>query len=395
MDLLELLWSNNTAAGRTIIFIIVVLGAIGSLCALRHWLRYHSTERNWLQSVRDALRRAQEARQAGSGDEPSTAGPLIDLQELAQTVPRDTLIGDRLATILNMKQARVKVNIDALQQSSVLKESANWSLALPAYVVSLAMMLGLLGTFIGLSLMVADIQRAMPDAATHADASQWAASVGSLGKILAGKKTAFSATLAGLFCSIIVSALNFALARAQSAFYDRLERFTSEELLPATVPAFDDETPWEKLSMQLGDSFEHLDALTSEQSRSVQQMAAVEKTFGTVIGNIESITQRAATAPLQGMAGEISSVIAQLAAVNGAIVAMTERLPQIVSAFRSAQDATLGEIHGSMQTQNAAIERVARAIQNQPARGGVSGLGFAAAGASAVLVVILILARLA
>jgi len=84
------------------------------------------------------------------------------------------------------------------------------------------MMLGLFGTFVGLSMMVVDIQQALPGGDGAANATQWAASVSGLGKILAGKKTAFSATLAGLFFSILVSALNFRLARAQSAFYDGL-----------------------------------------------------------------------------------------------------------------------------------------------------------------------------
>ncbi len=396
MDLSELLWTNNTDAGRAIILLIIVLGGVGALCALRHWRRYRFVESGWLQTLRNRLRLAQEARQIPSeeGSEPVAAPPAqIDLLELAGGIPRTTLIGDRVATILKMKGARAKVNVDALQQSSILKESAKWTLALPGYIVSLVMMLGLLGTFIGLSLMVIDIQRAMPDA-TQANASQWAASVGSLGNILAGKKTAFSATLAGLFFSVIVSSLNFALARAQSSFYDALERFTSEELLPATMPAFDDETPWEKLSMQLGDSFEHLQVLTTEQSRSADQMAAVERTFATMIGNIEAITQRAATAPLQGMAGEISSVIAHLTDVNGAIVAMTERLPQIVSAFKNAQQSTLGEIHSAMQTQQASVEKLTRAIQTTRGEGGrIGGLGFAAAGAAVVLLVVIVVVR--
>ena len=408
-ELLQLLWNQNTSSGRTIIVLIVVLGAFGGLCALHHWGRYRGTERQWLMTVRDRLRRAQEARQApGAPAEmieeidipvmaeeprPPETTPIIDLHELAEGVPRDTLIGDRLSTILRMKQARVRVNVDALQQSSVLKESAKWTLSFPAYVVSLVMMLGLLGTFIGLSLMVVDIQQSLPGSGAHATATQWAASVSSLGRILAGKKTAFSATLAGLFFSIVVSLLNFALARAQSDLYDRLERFTSEDLLPATLPAFDDETPWEKLTTQLGDSFEHLKMVAGEQTRSAEQLFAVEKTFATVIDNIESITQRAATAPLQGMAGEISSVIGQLTEVNGALIALTERLPQIVNAFRQTHQSTLGEISSAMSAHQAGIERVWRAVQNHQGGGRLGNLGIAAAGAAAMLIIFFVVSK--
>ncbi len=408
-ELLQLLWNQNTSSGRTIILLIVVFGALGSLCALHHWGRYRGSERRWLETVRDRLRRAREARQApsspaitidGTGVEvaveeapPPETTPIIELHELAEGIPRETLIGDRLATILRMKQARVRVNVDALQQSSILKESAAWTLSFPGYVVSLAMMLGLLGTFIGLSLMVVDIQQALPGAGAHATATQWAASVSSLGRILAGKKTAFSATLAGLFFSIMVSLLNFALARAQSHFYDRLERFTAEDLLPATLPAFDDETPWEKLTTQLGDSFEHLKAVAGEQTRSAEQLVAVEKSFATVIDNIESITQRAATAPLQGMAGEITSVIGQLTEVNGALLALTERLPQIVNAFHQTHQSTLGGITSAMNAHQAGIDRVWRAIQNGQGGGRLGGLGMAAAGAAAILILFFVISK--
>jgi hypothetical protein len=412
-EILNLVWANNTAMGRLIILLIIAFGFAGSVSALRHRRRYRGREQQWLEAVRDRLWRAKEARQlpvdmAAEGadappdpelaaeaaapaplPEPAVAGaPLIELEELMEGVPADTLIGDRIASILKMKQARAKVNVDALQQSTMLKESASSSLSFPSYVVSLVMMLGLFGTFVGLSLMVVDIQQALPGG-DNATATQWAASVSGLGKILAGKKTAFSATLAGLFFSIVVSALNFALARAQSAFYDALERFTAEDLLPSTIPAFDDETPWEKLSTQLGDSFEHLKSVAAEQSRSADQLVAVEKTFGTVIENIEVMTQRAATAPLQGMTGEMSSIIGQLTQVNSAVIAMTEKLPQVIAAFRQTHQSALAEIHASMQGQHSVVERLAGALQGRgEQRSRYANVSLVAAGAMAMLLVI-------
>jgi len=243
-------------------------------------------------------------------------------------------------------------------------------------------------------MMVVDIQQALPGPDTGTHAGQWANSVSSLGRILAGKKTAFSATLVGLFFSIVVSALNFAMARAQSQFYDLMERFTAEELLPATVPAFDDETPWEKLSSQLGDSFEHLKALATEQSRSAEQMVAVEKTFATVIENIEAITRQAATAPLQGMAGEITNVIGALTQVNTAVISLTDRLPQILNTFRQTHQSTLSQMTAAIQTQQATLDRVSQMLLSR-GRAGFGNLSVAAAGAAAVLVIVIVVIRFA
>lgn len=387
-ELLDLLWSNNTGIGRSIIFVILILGILGCMCAIGHWLRYTSTEVGWLESVRGRLRRAQSTTESAAAPEGTedipTVAATIDLNRLAEGIPRNSLVGDRLGTILRMKQAQVKVSIAALQQSSILKESASWTLSLPAYIASIVMMLGLLGTFIGLSLMVADIQNAMPDPSAPAASTEWAASVSGLGRILAGKKTAFSATLAGLAVSIVVSMCNFGLARAQSKLYDELERFTTEELLPATVPALDDETPWEKLARQLGDSFENLQSLATAQARSAEQLAAVETTFGTVINNIEAMTQRAATAPLQSVAGEMTNVIGQLTQVQGAILNLTERLPMVITAFRDTHQSTLRELRGSM-------ERMTQALQNSHAVRGRWSFSLALAGAALTIVVVVVL----
>src|SRR5205085_1948234 len=127
-----------------------------------------------------------------------------------------------------------------------------------------------------------------------------------------------------------------------------------------------------------------LEALTKEQTRSAEQMAAVEKTFGVVIGNIEAITQRAATAPLQGMEGEITGVIGQLTQVNSSILGLTERMPQLIATFRQSNEAMLSEIRGAAHAQQSSLERMSRVMQsNRPSNAGTLGvLSYVAAGAA-------------
>jgi hypothetical protein len=251
-----------------------------------------------------------------------------------------------------------------LQQMTILKESAKSTLAFPAYVVSLAMMLGLFGTFIGLSLMIQNMQVALPNISGTSSTVNWTASVNNLTKIIAGKKTAFSATLAGLACSIFLSWLNFLLARSQSNFYDRLERFTTEELLPATVPAIEDESVMEKLSMQLGDSFERLREITSDNAHNVEQMVAMERAFATTVESIRSITERDAAAPAAGLP-EMSNIIGHLAQVNSSVITVTAQIPQILHAIKEGQQAAFAEIGTAIREQHSRLERVLRATQTE------------------------------
>jgi hypothetical protein len=323
-----LVWQGNTGVGRSIFFLLLALGGTAGSAALRHRGRYRGRETRTLEEVRAKLRRIRDAEQEGEPAEEEGARPPlpapVELHLLREHVPADTLIGDRLAALDRMKQARVKVNVDALQQMTVLREQSSFGLAFPGYAVDLAMMLGMLGTFIGLCMMLLQMQGVLPSAEGVPAAGGFAEAAASLGSIIASKKTAFVTTLAGLACAIAVSFLNFLLARAQSAFYDRLERFTTAELLPATVPAVEGETAMEKLSLQLSDTFASLGSLSEHHAGNLERLQEMETSFGTIVNSIRAITQQSARGPAEEAAGALTALVKQLADANDALVKVAE-----------------------------------------------------------------------
>ncbi|HEU0055309.1 MAG TPA: MotA/TolQ/ExbB proton channel family protein, partial [Longimicrobium sp.] len=249
-DFALFVWQGNSAFGKLVTLTLMGLGGAAGGAALWHSHRYRVTEMAALDGVRSKLRRLLAADLPGAEGEDGALAPpptTVELPMLREHVPPGTLIGDRLAALARMKQARVKVHVDALQQVTALSESRRATLAFPAYAVDLAMMLGMLGTFFGLCLMLMQMQGVLPAAGGAADAGGFTRAAASLGSIIASKKTAFVTTLFGLTVAIGVSALNFLLARAQAACYEALERFTVEELLPATAATVEDETAMERL----------------------------------------------------------------------------------------------------------------------------------------------------
>jgi biopolymer transport protein ExbB/TolQ len=320
--LLSLLWQQNTGIGRVILLLLLALGFTAGAAAMRHLYRYRSVERGALDGVRDKLRKIREREQGEPEASRPAVPPPVDLAELRANVPEGTLIGDRLAALSRMKQARVKVNVEALQQITLLRENASAGLAFPGYAVDLAMMLGMLGTFVGLCLMLLEMQTVLPGATGAAGGFVGAAQ--SLGGIIASKKTAFVTTLVGLTCAIGVSCLNFFLARAQSACYDELERFTTEELLPATVGAVEDETAMEKLSLQLSDTFASLGSLSEHQAANLERLQEMQDAFGAIVGSIRAITQQSARGPAEEAAGSLTALVKQLADANDALVKVAE-----------------------------------------------------------------------
>jgi hypothetical protein len=329
LDILGFVWTHNSGAGRLFATMILVLGASAAWAALSHRARYRGRESRTLDDVAGRLRRAIEAQQPeraeGEAEEPEPGIRVhqlepVDLRLLSEKVPPESLIGDRLAAVARLKQARVKVTVEALQQMTVLRESSVFGLAFPAYAVDMCMMLGLLGTFLGLCLMLLQMQGVVPGAGGTGDAGNFAGAATSLGDIIASKKTAFATTLVGLVCAIGVSWLNFLLARAQSAFYDRLERFTAAELLPATVPGLENEQAMEKLSIHLTDAFARLGSITESHGEQMERIEAMQASFGTIVESIRSIMLRAAHAPPEEATGVLTGMVKQLADTNESLL---------------------------------------------------------------------------
>ncbi|HEV7588547.1 MAG TPA: hypothetical protein VGO40_10565 [Longimicrobium sp.] len=363
--LLGFFWQSNSVPGRVTTAVIVALWIVAATAAAWHRARYRGREPRALEDVRERLRRLQSADRQGK----KQAGPPapVELRVLREHVPAGTLIGDRLEALGRMKQARAKANVAALQQMTVLRESASVSLALPGYAVDVSMMLGLLGTFIGLCMMLREMT-VIPAAGAH-DAQSFVHAGEILGNIITSKKTAFATTLVGLACAISLSGLNFLLARAQAGFYDRLERFTTEELLPATLPLEEDETPAERLSLQLGDTFSRLGTLTEHHTQNLERLEAMETAFATIVDSVRALTRQAARGPAEETAGGLTAVVKQLAGANDALVKIAATVAPALKSFQARQDDAIAELGKLMAAQQAGIERIVRAQGSEAPRG--------------------------
>jgi hypothetical protein len=351
-QLYELFWKNNSLPGKGIILLIFILGFVALLCAFRHYWRYQAYEMRALGLVRRRLTLEIEANPKA----------LIQLEALQEPVKSgNSLIADRLATISKMRQANVKVNVDSLQQMSLLKESANFSLAIPGYVVGLAMMLGLLGTFLGLALMAQTLQVLSESSRT----TTLPAIRRDLGEITKGLKTGFSPSLLGLACSITVSACNFALARGQSRFYDELERFTAKELLPKTVPAAENNDLLEEVSQRLNNGFARIETITQEHTQNIQYLKSIEEAFGQIIENIKQLTHREAGMNNEDVINSVTGVIQQLTSVNQTVVTLTQHIPMLTADFRKTQEKTLNQLGTVLKTQQDRMESLFTAQHEQ------------------------------
>jgi len=332
------IWEDNSLPGRIIVLIILGLLLWALRSGSRHRRRYRREEAD-LSKVKAKLRETTDPKAAAPKDgetlgeetqpEVRHVSPA-DLASLRKDLVQESLIAERLEAIEKLRTRQVRVNPSALQQLSLARDEARPGMAVPGAVAGLATMLGLLGTFIGLAIMVQQIQFVLPQSSGTVSVGSWTQSVENISRVLGGIKTAFSASLVGIVCSILASLLNFRMRTAQALFFEHLERFTTEELLPAAVPAVEDESLLDRVSLQLENSFARLDDIYRQNQDALKDMTGAQRAFVDIVEEIRKITRSEASRNLEG-------VLEQLSQTNRSVLSVTDQLPKIVAAVESGQ----------------------------------------------------------
>jgi biopolymer transport protein ExbB/TolQ len=332
------IWADNSLPGKIIVLIILGLLGWALRSGSRHGKRYHREEGN-LSKLMVKLRETMapkgpvpEGTESASSEPPPEQHHVspADLAVLRQDLAPDSLIAERLEAIEKLRTRQVRVNPSALQQLSMARDESRPGMAVPGAVAGLATMLGLLGTFIGLAVMVQQVQFVLPQSSGAVTVDSWTQSVENISRVLGGIKTAFSTSLVGIVCAILASLLNFRMRTAQALFFERMERFTTEELLPAAVPAVEDESLLERVSLQLESSFLRLDDIYRQNQDTLKDLTGAQSAFVDIVEEIRKITRSEASRNLEG-------VLEQVSQTNRSVLTVADQLPKIVTAVESGQ----------------------------------------------------------
>jgi hypothetical protein len=255
---------------------------------------------------------------------------VADIETLQEGVDRSSLIAERLAAIAKMRRFQVKISLATLQQLTRAKETARAGMSAPAFAAGTAMMLGLLGTFIGLAVMAQRIYFALPTSAAGTSVASWTGAFQNVTAVLAGIKIAFSTSLVGIFCAVVASALGHRLKSAQAAFAERLERFTAEDLLPATVPSVEDESLLERVTLQIENAFVQLDDVFRQNADALKEMTGAQGAMVEIVGEIRQATSNDASRNFAGL-------VEQVTATHRSVLTLIEHLARLVSALDGSQ----------------------------------------------------------
>ena len=405
------LWGANPLPGRLIVLAVVAVVALAVVQGRRHLARYRREERQiervsrYLAEWRaegaaapgvdeaEAEATGEHEEEAGDDEAGDTGAPedpedetrdavdevstaeapgsraagaprphpgLVDIDQLIHAIGPGTIIGDRIRAIAKMRLYRVKVDIDTLQELALYRDAATPGQGYPAFAAGLSMMLGILGTFLGLAAMVQEIHLGLPTATAELTLDSWMSSVEHLGTVLGGMKTAFSTSLVGMAGAILASTIAFRLGRRRRQVFEALERVTAAELIPATVPAVEDELLLAQVSRQLDESFTRLDEIYRQNQEALQDLTAAQEAFVAIVDEIRDITRGHA-------ARNLDEILGQLARSNEAVLEVSRQIPGVVSVFettaRGLRDSA-GELQWSARS---ALERGRAVLGLRPA----------------------------
>lgn len=246
--------------------------------------------------------------------------------DLMPDIAQNTIVYERLRILQELRSTKSRVNISVLQQMSEVQDAQFITTRMPVFIMSLSMLLGMLGTFIGLTLMVGEMtqQLAEMDAAlgdSDPNPETLYASFAGIQNVMKGVGTAFTTTLAGLTCTIIVSVLNFLQRSKKLAFFDRFEQFTVKELLPNTFPDLEQEEVINAIKEQLRETFENLNKTIDKNRKTLGSIDGLYEKFDSIIDTVKSVLATGGT-------GELQNVLSQVLTVN-------ENLEKIIDKYEN------------------------------------------------------------
>ncbi len=221
--------------GQSIVYLIMALFAMGTLMILVHFARI-SLEKFWLARVRRKFdpflarvrlgKTAEDDPQAPKNSQELEQELLQAKNELQAGIPRRSIISRRIEDLF---QVRYVGHLTCQTFKDILYTKELEKTGLPRYLMGSFILLGLIGTVLGLSHSVVQMQPMLGKLNVTSDLSALA---NTLTETLKGMRTAFSATIAGILATVLMAFFSFLYGKYATGFLVALENFTTVRLIP-------------------------------------------------------------------------------------------------------------------------------------------------------------------
>jgi hypothetical protein len=219
-------WSTISVTGRIIIVLIVLLFLVSALMIFYHILRF-MWERKNLNRVEEHFR------------SPWLVTPELEKPEVCQRIvsgcSKKSIAYGQVHNLETITHRNPAFNYPDVAQLGYMKEASRRSLNIVKFSRANLVVLGLLGTFWGLSLLVGDIDSVfatIDSSNVKALLDSFRKATDEMAHIITPMQTAFSTSLAGLLGTLLLSFFMAGLDRTRKHFFTRLETFLVTRLVP-------------------------------------------------------------------------------------------------------------------------------------------------------------------
>lgn len=225
--------------GQGIVYLIITLFAIGFLRLLyngRHIYRQNGFLKSVSKRFESLKSKFEEISTESKGGEISKAQrerkkeveqKLQHIkEEMLEDIPRHSIIARRIEDLFKVRYVG-ELTYESLRDHLFTEEMEKTGFS--RYLASILILLGLIGTVLGLSQSVINLQPLLSELKDVADLAQVSKAIA---QTLSGMKTAFSATIAGIATTILLTFFNFLFGKYATSFLNKLESFTTLYLIP-------------------------------------------------------------------------------------------------------------------------------------------------------------------
>ena len=214
-------------AGQALIYLITGLVALGAGLVSYYLWRYHVSERLAYRRLKQNLRHV------------SASENLETIHQVLKEGVRETLVAERLDALLGIRLAGATVEQDQLAAITADRERTRLGVLTVVFITRILILLGLLGTFVGLTTVVLQFDvllREIDTTTTEALLESVASTTSGLGATSEGLVTAFASSVWGLVGTLVLSLGVLLLEHAQEDTLCNLEGVTASELIPFFSP---------------------------------------------------------------------------------------------------------------------------------------------------------------
>lgn len=214
---------------------------------------------------------------------------------------------------------------------------ARRELAMPGRIAQLVMMFGILGTFLGLAMMVQEIEFAVPDP-QNLTIESWTRGLESLTAVMGGIKTAFSTSLFGLAAAAFLTWIAHRIEDRRAKYLFQLEQFTVRDLLPALAPDLEDREMLDAVSRRMEDAFDSLEESFERNDQALAKLSGIHESYLTLVDQLRDLGRLKSGQGLKQLTEDVAQT-------NLSVLKIAEALPRTFDAIQSGQERFLERLN--------------------------------------------------